>query len=395
MTSIESLASVLVIDDEPDNFDVLDTFLCHEGYQLHYAPSGQAALNLLDTFQPDVILLDVMMPNMSGIEFCQQFKADAQWRHIPVIMVTSLTSKQDLARCLAAGADDFVAKPVNSVELRARLRSMLRIKQQYDDLQSLLQLREDMVSMIVHDLRNPLASVILAAEMLCYPNLPPEKQRKKIHQILGCSQDLKALIDDLLLMSRLELGKLILNRQAVDLCGFCQSAVGEMNEIAAQKNLRILSQLPQPGGPPIQVDPTLFRRVLDNLLSNAIKFSPENSQITLTATYLETGGFQVAVADWGPGVNADLRQRIFEKYETGTLIAGASQMGLGLAFCKIATEAHGGEITVTDNLPRGSIFTVKVGSSDPPDDALATGKVPHGSEQPALTEQPTPTTQLP
>ena len=132
---MEAYPSILVIDDEPDNFDVIDTLLDNAGYQLNYASNGQQALDLLQWFQPDLILLDVMMPNMSGIEFCQRFKANPCWQHIPVIMVTALTHKEDLSKCLTAGADDFISKPVNSLELRARVRSMLRIKQQYDALQ--------------------------------------------------------------------------------------------------------------------------------------------------------------------------------------------------------------------------------------------------------------------
>ncbi len=353
--------SILVIDDESDNFDVIETLLSHEHYQLNYAPGAREALALLSTFQPDVILLDVMMPHMSGLELCQQLKADHQWQHVPIIMVTSLSSKQDLANCLDAGADDFIAKPVNSAELRARVRSMLRIKQQYDNLQALLQLREDMVQMIIHDLRNPLASIILAAGILQYPNLPPVKQHKKLNQILSCSHDLKTLIDDLLLMSKLELGKLTLHRETIDLVAFCQMALDGMQDIATQKSVTILGQFPSSAeNYPIQVDPPLFRRVLDNLLSNAIKFSPEKTQITLSATYLEGGGCKVTVADFGPGIKPEMRQYIFEKYEVGSLITGVNQIGLGLAFCKIAVEAHGGDITVTDNLPRGSIFTVTI-----------------------------------
>jgi signal transduction histidine kinase len=193
-----------------------------------------------------------------------------------------------------------------------------------------------------------------------YPNLPPEKQERKLEQILACSYELKALIDDLLLMSKLELGKLTLQRQSVDLVEFCQAALVGMNDVAAQKRLSLLSQFPPPGRHPIQVDPTLFRRVLDNLLSNAIKFSPEGSQITISAIYLEGGGLKVSIADLGPGIALDLRQKIFEKYEIGSLITGINQIGLGLAFCKIAVEAHSGTISVTDNQPRGSIFTVEI-----------------------------------
>jgi two-component system sensor histidine kinase/response regulator len=232
-----SQPAILVVDDEPINFEVLEALLGDEGYQLHYAPGGQAAITALPAIQPEVILLDVMMPEMSGLELCQWLKAQRQWQHIPVIMVTALSSKQDLAHCLAAGADDFVAKPVNSAELKARLRSMLCLKQQYDNLQNLLQMREDMVKMIIHDLRNPLANVMLSAELLRNPKLSPEKRQKKLDQILIGSQELKTLIDDLLLMSKLELGKLTLSLQSVNLPVFCQRTVDEMATIAAQKNL--------------------------------------------------------------------------------------------------------------------------------------------------------------
>ncbi len=134
-----SAASILIIDDEPDNFDVIEALLATQGYELHYAAGGETAIASLHTFHPDVILLDVMMPDIDGIEVCRRIKAMPEWQAVPVIMVTALSSKDDLARCLQAGAEDFVSKPVNGVELRARLQSMLRIKQQYDQLQASLQ----------------------------------------------------------------------------------------------------------------------------------------------------------------------------------------------------------------------------------------------------------------
>ncbi|MFB2771513.1 response regulator [Pelatocladus sp. BLCC-F211] len=353
---MDTQPSVLVIDDEPDNFDVLETLLDGENYQLHYAPSGQQALDRLHSFQPDVILLDVMMPDLDGMEICRRIKADSQWQAVPIIMVTALTGKEDLARCIAAGADDFISKPVNGVELRARVHSMLRIKQQYDSVQNLLKLREDMVNMIVHDLRNPLASIVLSTEILRLPGLSPEKQQQKIEEIASAGQQLQSLINSLLIMAKLESGKMSLNYTEVDLSAICISAVADIEAIAAQKNLTLVSELPQPGGV-VKVDAAIFRRVLDNLLSNAIKFSPSNSQVILRAEYLEPGA-KVQVVDSGPGVSKDLRQRIFEKYEIGTLLQEVSQIGLGLAFCKMAIEAHHGIIRVEDNHPRGGIFTV-------------------------------------
>lgn len=354
---MHSQLSILVIDDEPDNFDVVETLLDGENYQLYYAPSGQQALNRLNSFQPDLILLDVMMPDLDGMEVCQRIKADPQWQAVPIIMVTALTAKEDLARCLVMGADDFISKPINGVELRARVHSMLRIKQQYDSMQVLMKLREDMVNMIVHDLRNPLTSIVLGTEILRLPGLSPEQQQGKVNQIFLAAQQLQSLIDSLLIMAKLESGKMVLNYTEVDICALCMSAVEDIKAIAAQKNQTLISELPEPGSI-IAVDAVIFRRVLDNLLSNAVKFSPSNSQVTLRGEYLAGGGVKVQVVDFGSGVPQDLRQMIFEKYEIGTGMPDVSQIGLGLAFCKMAIEAHSGTITVEDNHPHGSIFTV-------------------------------------
>ncbi|BBD61286.1 two-component hybrid sensor and regulator [Nostoc sp. HK-01] len=349
--------TILVIDDEPDNFDVVETLLDGENYQLHYAPSGQQALSRLDNFQPDLILLDVMMPDLDGMEVCKQIKVNPQWQAVPIIMVTALTAKEDLARCLGTGADDFISKPVNGVELRARVHSMLRIKQQYDSLQLLLKLREDMVNMIVHDLRNPLASIVLGAEILKFPGLSAQQQQGKIEQILLAGQQLQSLIDSLLLMAKLESGKMVLNYSPVDLCALCRSALADVEAIAAQKRITLISELPEPGGM-IEIDALIFRRVLDNLFTNAIKFSPSNSQVTLRAEYLPAGGAKLQVGDSGKGISEELRNIIFEKYEVGTRMPEVSQIGLGLAFCKMAVEAHCGTINIENNHAKGSIFTV-------------------------------------
>ncbi len=351
-------ASILVIDDEPDNFDVIDTFLHDENVQLYYASSGSRAIARLHDIQPDVILMDVMMPHMSGIEACQIIKADPQWQGIPIIMVTALTSKDDLSRCLNAGADDFISKPVNGTELRARVNSMLRIRQQYASVQNLLRLREDMVNMIVHDLRTPLSSIVLSADMLQSGQLTAAKQHHKAEQIMTAARQLQALIDDLLIMARIENGQMLVDRTTVDLRHLCKKALEEFEAIAQQKHLDLVGDLPAQLNP-VHVDATMLRRVIDNLLSNAVKFSPKGSQVVLKADSLDQSTI-IQVADQGTGVRLDLRQIIFEKYETGMSAEGVTQLGLGLAFCKLAVEAHGGDIRVDDNHPQGSVFTISL-----------------------------------
>ena len=137
--------SILIVDDEPSNFDVIAAQLSDCDYLMDYASSGQEALSSLDIYNPDLILLDVMMPGINGIEVCQQIKAMPKWQAVPIVMVTALSSKADLAKCLDAGADDFISKPVNPEELRARVKSMLRIKKQFDKIQSLSQIQENTI----------------------------------------------------------------------------------------------------------------------------------------------------------------------------------------------------------------------------------------------------------
>ncbi|MEA5448575.1 EAL domain-containing protein [Leptolyngbya sp. CCNP1308] len=129
-------AFILIVDDDPNNFDVIEALLDAQGYQLHYISTGEAAIAALDYLAPDLILLDVMMPGLDGFEVCQRIKSSPAWATVPVIMVTALSEKQDLARCFSAGADDFISKPINRLELIARVRSMLLLREQYRQLET-------------------------------------------------------------------------------------------------------------------------------------------------------------------------------------------------------------------------------------------------------------------
>ena len=197
------MAAILVVDDNASNLDIIESIFAHEDLDLLYASSGVHALDLLETLSIDTVLLDVMMPDMDGIEVCRHIKAHPKWSCIPVIMVTSLDSKEDLAFCLQSGADDFVEKPVNALELRARVRSMLRIKKQYDDLQDLLQVRSDLTNMIIEDLRSPVTTMILASEVLKKTPLT-EQQQKKVEQIHHNGEQVISLLDKQLLRAKTE-----------------------------------------------------------------------------------------------------------------------------------------------------------------------------------------------
>ncbi len=358
--------SLLIVDDDLSGFYVIEALLFKDGYDLQYVENGFKALDHLEKQLPDLILLDVMMPELDGIEVCRQIKSHPQQGHIPIIMVTALDSTDDMVACLEAGADDFISKPVNGLELQARVRSLLRIKQQHDRLQdalklqeSTLKLRQDMAAMIVHDFRNPLTNIGINCELLKEMGLL-EKQQKKIHKILNAWEKLKGLTDDLLVMAKMESGQLLINPESVDLCQLVQQAINGFESLVIRKEIELKLDCPQ-ACLTVSIDQNLCRRLIENLLSNAIKFSEPKTCVTLQVQTLSKPDeiAQIRVLDQGRGVNPELRQSIFEKYEIGQPIQGVSQMGLGLAFCKMVVEAHGGQVFVEENQPQGSVFIVE------------------------------------
>ncbi|MGB3491312.1 MAG: hybrid sensor histidine kinase/response regulator [Elainellaceae cyanobacterium] len=363
--------SVLVVDDERTGFTVIQALLKPDGYEFYYAASGHAALTQVEAIAPDIILLDVMMPELDGIEVCHRIKSNPDFAHIPIIMVTALNSNEDLARCFEAGADDFISKPVNRLVLQARVRSLLRIKHQHDRLKSTIQMREDMSAMMVHDLRNPLTSILLGTQFVLMKDTLEDNEQEKLKLVYASGQRLNSMINELLIMAKMEAGKLSLNRTEVDLTTLVTRVVSGFQHTVQTKHLQLETHLPE-SNPWICADVNLLHRLLDNLVSNAVRFSPNAGKIILRVHDLDSvpesqkhhfpndSSTVIQVVDEGPGIKKEMRHKIFDKYEMGDRVIDMSQTGLGLTFCKMVVDAHGGHISVDDNTPQGAIFTVKL-----------------------------------
>ena len=248
----------------------------------------------------------------------------------------------------------------------------LELQQKNTELAELVKLREetltfreDMANMIVHDLRNPLSTIILAAGIVQrYGDRPAQRAliTKKINQILESGKQLQKMIDSLLFMAKLESGKILFNPVLTELHEFCAEIRADFELIANSRDIQLKSELPEERKS-ILIDETILRRIIDNLMSNALKFTPIGGQVTLSLEYLSENQFRIKVADTGNGIDETEKERIFQKFEVGTLkenMKNTSQTGLGLAFCKLAVEAQGGTLAIANNHPQGTIFMIEI-----------------------------------
>ena len=359
-------AKVFIIDDDASVRAAFQAILAADDHEVTFATNGAEALAELQKHVPDVILLDVMMPAMDGYEVCRRLKGDHRLVHVPVVLVTVLESKEDLVRGLDAGADEFLTKPVAAVELRARVRSMLRIKSQHDRLKAALKTREDLANMIVHDMRAPLNVMMVHAEWLAKTDKSASAEgQKRAETILSQAERINAFLNDMLMLAKLEAGKLILSRAALDVGEVVRAMEFEHRVVAESRGVSFSVERPA-GVKYVMLDPTPFGRVLHNHLSNAVKYSKAGDTVRLVIQYMDKtrsrpAGIRIEVQDQGPGIPDPEKARIFEQFEIiDQRQRGVSQIGLGLSFSKLAVEAHGGHISVVDNQPKGSIFVVEL-----------------------------------
>ena len=362
---------ILLVDDDPRNVRLLEGIFRAAGYRVAKAHDGYEALRLAGTERPDLILLDVMMPRLSGHEVCAKLKADPATRAIPVIMVTALSSLEEKVGGLEVGADDFVSKPVNRIELMARARSLLRAKALHDELAHardelerknaeltrVEELKESLVQMVVHDLKNPLTAIMGNLELLQGRlGEEPERDRERIGRSVGSSRSMMRMILDLLDVARLEENRFPLALGAFDAAALVEERAAEIEGIARTKCLEIRRRS-EPGLPPVRADRSLVGRILGNLLSNSLKHTPSGGSVTIA---VERAGEGVAflVEDTGEGIPPEFQPFLFQKFAQAHLRRHglATDRGLGLAFCKLAAEAHGGSMQVDSEPGRGSLF---------------------------------------
>ncbi|HKY33879.1 MAG TPA: hybrid sensor histidine kinase/response regulator [Candidatus Polarisedimenticolia bacterium] len=356
-------ALILVVDDDARNVRLLSSLLHGAGYEVASAPGGKEACAVIEHEAPDLVLLDAMMPAMNGFDVCAWIRSRQDTRLLPVVMVTALNSTEEKVRALEIGADDFLSKPINRLELMAKVRSLLRVKGLQEDLarknEELRQaeaLRETLVQMIVHDLKNPLTGIQGHTDLLLAAPGVPERARHIAGAIHGSCRTMLAMILDLLDIGRMEEGHDIVTPAPCDLAPLMAECLEECAGFARAAGVELSLDVPA-SGPAASADPAVLRRVLANLLNNAVKHTPPGGRVTLSARP-GPEGIEVSVSDTGEGIPEEEQGRIFDKFARASRQTRGtrSDRGLGLTFCRMAVEAHGGRIRVASTVGEGSRF---------------------------------------
>lgn len=364
--SLSMTERILVVDDEPTN-RALARAVLEGSYAVVEAASVAEALAAHAVEPADLVLMDVMMPGTSGIEGCRRFKALDEPYFLPVILLTALSEQDDRNLGLAAGADDFISKPFDRRELKLRIAAFLRIRRQAREiraqvgmLEELSALKDDLVSLLVHDLRNPLAAAMMVAETMRLTGVAPDDAMA----IVRACKRMDALLEQILTVRQLEEGGLQPRLEDIAVLPIALAAMETVTATATARGVSLAAS--RDIDVVARVDADLVRRALENLLGNAIRHAPRGSSVDVTISR-EGGRAQIAVADRGPGVPSDFAERVFEKFGTvgGRKAGGRVGYGLGLYLVRLVASVHGGHAGVENRPGGGAVFRLDLGPACP------------------------------
>jgi len=363
-------ADILVVDDTPANLQLLSGMLKDCGYKVRPALSGELALQAARHSPPDLILLDITMPGLSGYDVAEQLKQDEDLQDIPIIFISALTETLDKVRAFALGGVDYVTKPFHYEEVAARVEAHLKIRRlqvaleqsnqelrhSNDELHRLQVLRDNLAHMIIHDMNSPL-SAIMGFIGLCESSgkIPPDIARYLAHAF-DASERLAEMVRSMLDISKMEAGQLKLDRTDCDLGAIAREIFDRLEPMRKNRCFEV-----DPAGQPFvaSVDRDLISRVLHNLAGNALKYAPDGSTVRIALQSTETLA-RVSVIDEGQGIPSEHHGRIFEKFGQVQKSGPRVGTGLGLTFCRLAVEAHGGHIGVNSEVGKGSTFWFEI-----------------------------------
>ena len=359
---------ILIVDDVVSNVLLLKILLSNEKFQVCTANNGTTCIEIAKKEHPDLILLDVMMPDISGFDTAVILKKDEETKEIPIIFLTALNTPADLVHGFKVGASDFLTKPFNKEELVMRVMQQISlvaakriIEQQNAELRATLSNRDKMYSVIAHDLRSPMASIRMVLNLVV-ASTSPELVGPELYELLDKankeSEDVHDLLDNPLKWTKSQTGRLNVVIQDLDLNDIIPGVVDIFEMIAQTKRIKLNLQM---SDSPLVVtaDNDMLKTVVRNFLSNAIKFSPEDSSIEIIMTK-EAEFAKVSVKDHGVGIAPERLGSIFHKGETTYGTGGEEGSGLGLQLCQDFARKIGGDCMVESVVGEGSTFSVLI-----------------------------------
>ncbi|OUL29338.1 hybrid sensor histidine kinase/response regulator [Nostoc sp. 106C] len=355
--------NILVVDDVYDNLLLLETVLQEDDYEVILAQDSKTALAIVEQSPPDLILLDIMMPELDGYEFTRRIRQHQTLPYIPILLITAHIYSS-VVEGLDAGADDFIRKPFDPDELNARVRSLLRLKHTIDERDHMANLREDFVSRFTHDLRTPLAAANRVLKLMqegMFSSGTPEFTQI-INTMIGSNQDLLAMVNTLLEVYRHEAGCKNLSFYPFDIRELVWEVTQELKPLAEEKNLVLKAELDKKLDfesetvTIVMGDRIELRRVLTNIIGNAIKFT--TTGYIDVSLYLDVNNVLIKIQDTGPGISQQDQAILFERFRPGKHTGSGS--GLGLYLSRYIIESHQGAINVESEPGYGSTFTISL-----------------------------------
>ena len=359
---------VLIVDDVVSNVLLLKILLTNEKFQVCTANNGTTCIEVTKKEHPDLILLDVMMPDISGFDTAVILKKDDETKDIPIIFLTALNTPQDLVHGFQVGASDFLTKPFNKEELVMRVMQQISlvaakriIEKQNAELRATLTNRDKMYSVIAHDLRSPMASIRMVLNLVA-ASVTPETIGPELFDLIDKankeSEEVHDLLDNLLKWTKSQTGRLNVVYQDIDLDDIVPGAVDIFKMIAEMKKID-LKYIPAEEKLTVHGDNDMIKTILRNFLSNAIKFTPEGKAIEVF--YKHEGDFaRISVRDYGVGIAPERVESIFTKGETSYGTGGEEGSGLGLQLCQDFARKNGGDTMVESTVGEGSTFSFTI-----------------------------------
>jgi len=345
---------ILIVDDMPQNLQLLGSMLEKAGYETVFASSGAEALALAAAAAPDLILLDVMMPEMDGYEVCRRLKAGPATREIPVIFLTARTESEDVIAGFAAGGVDYVAKPFHDRELLARVRTHIGLQRARAALASANATKEKFLSLIAHDLRGPLGTLAMGLEAVLSPEMDEAMRRDLLERLHAGAKRLFALSESLLDWARMQREQMSVKPVPLDLLAVAREQAGLLTDVAQAKNVTITVDDQTPGL--ALADVAMMATLVRNLLGNAIKFTPAGGTITVSGE-TQAGRISLGVRDTGVGMSAEQLARLFDlaRITSTPGTAGERGSGLGLIMCREFARRNQGELAITSEPGQGTV----------------------------------------